>query len=72
MWVVDRKPEEHARVMKRILDRQSLVEDSEEALGTVAPTWTEVVKKKTARKKNSPMQGEQINGTKRKREHDEG
>jgi len=37
---------------------------SEEALGTVVPTWTEVVKKKSARKKNSPTQGEQINGEK--------
>jgi len=48
---------------KWIQERPSPVDDSEEALGIAAPTWTEVAKKKTARK-NSPPQGEQINGAK--------
>ncbi|XP_016656063.1 uncharacterized protein LOC107882345 [Acyrthosiphon pisum] len=61
--LVDRKPEGHTGTTKRTQGRQQLAEDSEEALVTAA-AWTEVVKKKTARKKNFQTQGEQSNDAK--------
>jgi len=59
--LVDSKPEEHTGKTIQIQRRQPPAEDAEEALVTAA-AWSEVVKRKTARKKNPPTQGDQING----------